>query len=130
MARFIEMSKENSLQKSKEKKMHENDEKMTEKVETLISQVTKSLDKYDFNHAAQNLYDFIWHEFADIYIEDVKTRIDTNSYMVISELYLNLLKLLHPFMPFVTEEIYKRLWNREDHLIISNWPKYEKEESK
>ena len=130
MARFIEMNKEKGQEKSQSSKVHENDKNMKEKTDSLISQVTISLEKYDFNHAAQNLYDFIWHEFADIYIEDVKTRIDDKSYLVLSELYLNLLKLLHPFMPFVTEEIYQRLWNREDHLIISNWPKYEKEESK
>lgn len=121
MARFIEMSKENGLNKSKDKKMHENDAKMTEKVEDLMSLVTKSLDNHDFNHSAQNLYDFIWHEFADIYIEDIKTRMDKDSYTVLEELYLNLLKLLHPFMPFVTEEIYQRLWGGE-YLIVSKWP--------
>lgn len=92
----------------------------------ITKETTRLLDKYDFNHAAQNLYEFIWHQFADIYIEDVKNRIDENSYSVLTSQFLTFLKLLHPFMPFVTEEIYQRLWNRGDHLIVSKWPEDEK----
>lgn len=135
MARFIEMN-QNQNSKFKNQKLtiqqlnssaiNKNDREMIEKTEKLVGEVTKLLEKYDFNHAAQNLYDFTWHEFADIYIEDVKGRIDEKSYLILSSLYFILLQLLHPFMPFVTEEIYKRLWNREDHLIVSKWPDNEK----
>ena len=106
--------------------INENDKKMIKKTQELVNEVTKLLDKYDFNHAAQNLYNFTWHEFADVYIEDVKNRIDENSYLILSSLYFILLQLLHPFMPFVTEEIYKRLWERKDHLIVSKWPSFTK----
>lgn len=102
--------------------INKNDKKMIEKTEKLIVDVTRLLEKYDFNHAAQNLYDFTWHEFADVYIENVKNRIDSNSYLILTALYLILLKLLHPFMPFVTEEIYDVLYGGEEDLIISNWP--------
>jgi len=132
MARFIEMNQKSKIKNQKSlkelKKMvkNENDKAMIEKTEKLSSDVTRLLEKYDFNHSAQALYDFAWHVFADKYIEDVKNRIDKDSCLILNSLYLILLKLLHPFMPFVTEEIYKRLWEREDYLIISEWPAYEK----
>lgn len=134
MARFIEMkrsqlgnakSKVNSfeIKDLKKEAVHLNDKAMVEKTEKLVDEITKLLDKYDFNHAAQNLYDFTWHEFADKYIEDVKNRIDENSYLLLSSLFLILLKLLHPFMPFVTEEINHQLYDKDQYLIISKWPK-------
>ncbi len=130
MGRFVETKRS---QKSKVKSqnltiqqlnnlaINENDKKMVEKTEKLAGEVTRLLEKYDFNHAAQNLYDFAWHEFADVYIEDVKNRIDEQSFIILNSLFLILLKLLHPFMPFVTEEIY-RLLGGEGYLIINNWP--------
>jgi valyl-tRNA synthetase len=133
MARFIELNKikdsngeELTLVELKKRVKNEKDKEIIEKTEKLAKDITRLLEKYDFNHAAQNLYDFSWHEFADIYIEDVKERIDENSYQVLLFVYLTILKLLHPFMPFVTEEIYKRLFSREDHLIVSKWPEHEK----
>ncbi len=101
---------------------NEQDREMIEKTEKLIGEITRLLEKYDFNHAAQNLYDFTWHEFADVYIEDVKNRIDENSYFILKSLYQILLRLLNPFMPFVTEEIYDVLYSGEEDLIISKWP--------
>jgi valyl-tRNA synthetase len=86
--------------------------------------VTTDLEKYNFNYAAEALYEFIWHEFADNYIEDVKNRINPESYLILNTLYLILLKLLHPFMPFVTEEIYQRLGFGKS-IMIDNWPQYE-----
>ncbi|MBI2430815.1 MAG: valine--tRNA ligase [Candidatus Levybacteria bacterium] len=102
--------------------IHEKDREMVKRVEKLAKEITKDIDNYNFNFAAEKLYDFIWHMFADKYIEDVKTRIDENSCLVLTTLYLILLKLLHPFMPFVTEEIYKRLGGQES-IMISKWPK-------
>jgi valyl-tRNA synthetase len=134
MARFIDMNQANdskliiqtiNLKSLDQSKMDENDKIIIGKTKNLVNEVTRLLDNYDFNHAAQNLYTFTWHTFADIYIEDVKNRINQNSYSVLTSQYLILLKLLHPFMPFVTEEIYKRLWKSEDYLIVSNWPDYE-----
>ena len=135
MARFINMKREirnskfeirNNLTRKQleDLAVHKNDKEMIERTEKLAQEITRLLDKYDFNHAAQNLYDFIWHEFADKYIEDVKGRIDENSYFILNTLFLILLKLLHPFMPFVTEDIYKTLWGKEDYLMVSNWPSF------
>ena len=119
MARFIEMSKSSS---SNNGSKNAQDEKMIEEIKKITLDITRLLERYDFNHAAQNLYDFVWHEFADKYIENVKTRLDGESYKILLESFLTILKLLHPFMPFVTEEIYHRLWGGEGDLIISKWP--------
>ncbi|HSW47778.1 MAG TPA: valine--tRNA ligase, partial [Candidatus Saccharimonadales bacterium] len=73
---------------------HEIDKKWVKKVEDLTKETTKYLDDYKFNLAAERLYEFIWHEFADIYIEDVKNREDKNSYLILNTLYLILLRLL------------------------------------
>ncbi len=130
MARFISM---NRIQNSKFKiqnleikellkiAKNENDKEMVKKVDELVNKVTKDLDSYNFNYAAESLYEFAWHEFADKYIEDVKNRIDENSYLILNHLYLILLKLLHPFMPFVTEEIYQRFKFGES-IMIEKWP--------
>jgi valyl-tRNA synthetase len=128
MARFIEMNRtQNSNVKTQNlaelliAAKNENDKKMINQVEELTGKVTEDLEKYNFNYAAESLYEFIWHEFADKYIEDVKNRIDNNSFMVLSSLFMVLLKLLHPFVPFVTEEIYQR-FKFGKSIMIDKWP--------
>lgn len=108
---------------------HGNDKSMIKKTEKLIVEVTKDIDNYNFNFAAEKLYDFAWHEFADKYIEKVKST-NNDSFIILNSLFLILLRLLHPFMPFVTEEIYQRLVSRSEiplrgreSIMISRWPK-------
>jgi valyl-tRNA synthetase len=122
IARFIEMQKDQVSKNSVPASRHENDKLWEKKVSELVKEVTKYLQAYQFNYAAENLYEFIWHEFADKYIEDVKTRITEDSLKVLNELFKIQLKLLHPFMPFITEEINHQLWNGEEDLVISQWP--------
>ena len=132
MARFINMKRETlnskfeirnnlAMKQLNNLAKNENDRKMIIKTEKLIEGVTKALENYNFNYAAETLYDFSWHEFADKYIEDVKNRIDENSYLILNSLFLILLKLLHPFTPFVTEEIYQRFKFGES-IMIEEWP--------
>ncbi len=130
MGRFIEMKrvasikyKVLSIEELKKEAKHENDKIMIGKVQSLTKEITKNLEEYNFNYAAEALYEFVWHEFADKYIEDVKNRIDENSYIILNTLYLILLKLLHPFMPFVTEEIYQR-FNFGKSIMIERWPSF------
>lgn len=123
MARFIEIQKEQINKNSSSSKKHENDKEWEKKVSELIVVITKNIEAYQFNYGAERLYEFIWHEFADKYIEDVKLRINNDSFEVLSSLFLVQLKLLHPFMPFVTEEIYHRLYSKDNSLMISQWPK-------
>lgn len=129
MARFIKMKRvgsselgvQSSLEELKDIAQHENDKEMIEKTQSLIEAITKHIESYQFNLAAEKLYEFAWHEFADKYIEDVKGRLNEDSYLILNTVYLILLKLLHPFMPFVTEEIYQRMGN-EGSLMIKKWP--------
>ena len=130
MARFIQMQKEkldtSVIARSEATKQshaeHEIDKEWVNKVDQLSQDVTRYLDSYQFNLAAETLYEFIWHRFADIYIEDVKNRIDENSFTVLRSLFTVQLKLLHPFMPFVTEELYQQLHLGDTMLIIESWP--------
>jgi valyl-tRNA synthetase len=129
IGRFIEMNRVSSIkyQVLSIKEMetlanHKTDKEWIKKVENLAKEVTKYLDNYQFNLAAERLYEFVWHEFADKYIEDVKGRIDKNSFLVLSSLFIVQLKLLHPFMPFVTEEIYQTFQGRDKSIMIEPWP--------
>jgi valyl-tRNA synthetase len=92
------------------------------KLNKLALEIAKNLNNYQFNYATESLYEFIWHQFADIYVEDVKNRMNDKSFKLLTSAYLILLKLLHPFMPFVTEEIYQRLWKEDKSLMIEKWP--------
>ncbi|MBI2404918.1 valine--tRNA ligase [Candidatus Gottesmanbacteria bacterium] len=90
------------------------------KVATLVKTVTKKIDSYQFGQAAQWLYEFTWHTFADSYIEDYKK--GEISYAILFNSFIALLKLLHPFMPFVTEAIWSHLPQKTNEpLIISHW---------
>ena len=94
----------------------------------IIKSVIKSMDKYDFHNVGNELYKFIWEDFCDSYIELSKANMCTNTKKVLLNVLTDILKLLHPFMPYVTEEIYSKLPVKEsDALIISSYPEYKKE---
>jgi valyl-tRNA synthetase len=111
-----------NLEILKNQTKNKTDKEWIKKIDELTNQLTNHLDNYQFNLTAEKLYEFIWHEFADKYIEEVKTRIDKDSYFILNALYLMLLKLLHPFMPFITEELHRRLGN-DKSIMTSPWPK-------
>ena len=99
------------------------------KVNTLAAEVTENLDKYELGIAVQKVYDFIWEEFCDWYIEMVKPRLyndeDTTkaaALWTLKAVLSNALKLLHPYMPFITEEIYCTLHPEEESIMIASWP--------
>lgn len=101
------------------------------KVNTLAKDVTDNMDKYELGIAVQKVYDFIWEEFCDWYIEMVKPRLyndeDTTkaaALWTLKTVLVNALKLLHPFMPFITEEIFCTLQSEEESIMISKWPEY------
>ena len=104
------------------------------KVNTLAKEVTENLDKYELGIAVQKVYDFIWEEFCDWYIEMVKPRLyndeDTTkaaALWTLKTVLSNALKLLHPYMPFITEEIYCTLCPEEESIMISAWPEFTEE---
>ena len=102
------------------------------KLNNLIDEVTENIKNYDLGIALDNIYTFIWDEFCDWYIEMSKTRFNTDEKVkvsyVLDYVFRNSLKLLHPFMPFVTEELYSHLVNYDNkEIIISSWPEKTKE---
>ena len=129
-SRFIMMN----LEKSAEQDAALSDLTMADrwilsKVNTLAKDVTDNLDKYELGIALQKVYDFIWEEFCDWYIEMVKPRLwndeDTTKAAAIWTLktvLINSLKLLHPYMPFISEEIFCNLQEQEASIMISQWP--------
>ncbi len=126
MGRFIEMNNNNfdlspiELSELEKNAENQNDKEMIKKVGELVTKTTRHIEKYELNLAAETLYEFTWHEFADSYIEDVKNRIDEKSFKTLNSLFLIQLKLLHPFMPFITEEIFGKFSGNK--LISSKWP--------
>ena len=101
------------------------------RVNTLAKDVTENLDKFELGIALQKVYDFIWEEFCDWYIEMVKPRLwndeDTtkaSALWTLKKVLIQSLKLLHPYMPFITEEIFCNLQEEESSIMISAWPEY------
>ena len=104
------------------------------KYNSVVKVVTENLDKFELGVALSNLYDFIWENFCDWYIELVKPRLfdkenptaKTAQY-VLTYVLSNTMKLLHPFMPFITEEIWQHLPHEGESIMISQWPEYMEE---
>ena len=103
------------------------------KLNALIKDATENMDHFELGIAVQKVYDFIWDEFCDWYIEMVKPRLyntdDQESknaaLWTLKTVLLNALKLLHPYMPFITEEIFCTLQSEEESVMISSWPVYQ-----
>ncbi|MDQ2087115.1 valine--tRNA ligase [Herbivorax sp. ANBcel31] len=102
------------------------------RINSLSKDVTENMEKFELGIALQKIYEFIWEEFCDWYIELVKPRLydkDSDSRLeaqyVLNYVLGASMKLLHPFMPFVTEEIYSYLVNEDESIMISKWPEYE-----
>ena len=94
-----------------------------------IKEVTENMDKYEFNNVGNTLYKHIWEDFCDNYIELSKNNLESNTTKtVLLEVLTNILKMLHPFMPYVTEEIYQMLPQKEESIVISKYPTYQKEQ--
>ena len=122
--------------KYKEELLHLEDKWIINKLETLITEVTNNMENYDLGVALDKVYNFIWNEFCDWYIEMVKPRLYSDDYnekvkvcYVLDYVFGISMKLLHPFMPFVTTEIYRNLVKYNDkELMVSKWP-YAKNEN-
>ena len=104
------------------------------KMNRLTKDVTENIDKYELGIAVSKIYDFIWEEFCDWYIEMVKPRLYNDedktkaaALWTLKTVLINELKLLHPYMPFITEEIFCNVQNEEESIMISKWPEYKDE---
>ena len=132
-SRFIMMNMpDEKLPKISLEKLCMSDKWILSKCNKLVSEVTENLDKFELGVALSKIYDFIWEEFCDWYIEMVKPRLwnkdDTTreaALYTLNTVLINSLKLLHPYMPFITEEIFCNL-SDEESIMISSWPKFDK----
>ncbi len=110
-----------------EKELTTEDKQILAKLDKTSKEIDRYLDKYDFQHAVELLYDFFWHDYCDVCIEDTKVRIRDNEASKLAAQYtihtvlVQSLKLLHPFMPFVTESVWSTM-DQDTALIISKWP--------
>ena len=99
------------------------------KLNNLIKVVTKRMERFEFNIAGSEIYNFIWNDFCDNYIEFAKFSLDNyTTKSVLLKVLTTILKLLHPFMPYVTDEIYSMLPIHEENIMISTYPVYNKKE--
>ncbi len=137
-SRFILMNlPEENIEKPKAEDLEAADRWIMSRINSVIKEVTENMDKFELGIAVQKVYDFIWNEFCDWYIEIVKPRMyakgeapaSANAALyTLTEVLSKALKLLHPVMPFITEEIYLSLQPQEESIMISSWPEYEEEQ--
>ena len=132
-SRFIMMNMEGrTITKPDDKDLEPVDKWIISKLNTVIKDVTENMDKFELGIAVQKVYDFIWDEFCDWYIEMVKPRLYNSdnaesmnaALWTLKSVLIDALKLLHPYMPFITEEIFTTLQSEEESIVISSWPKY------
>ena len=115
-------------------KLELEDKWVLSKLNRVIREVTENMDRYELGVAAQKIYDFIWDDYCDWYIELTKTRLQgededskVRAQQVLCHVLTEMLKLLHPFMPFITEEIWQALPHEGDFLMLQQWPEYKEE---
>ena len=118
IARYIlEFKPENAHEKISNNK---EDKEIIKKLNECTEKVTESIERFRFHDAADTLYEFIWHEFADKYVESTKNR-RSEAQPCLEYVYKTCLVLLHPIMPFITEEIYQK-FEPQKNLIVEAWP--------
>ncbi len=132
--RFVLMNFDESEPSAELSDLTAADKWILSKVNTLAKDVTGHLEDYELALAVQKTHDFVWDEFCDWYIEMVKSRLYNRedktreaALWTLKTVLINLLKLLHPFMPFITEEIFKSIQSEEETIMYAAWPTYKEE---
>ena len=133
--RFVLMNlDESKIKPLEELELEAEDKWILSRLNTVTKQISQNLEKFEFGNAGNAIYEFIWNEFCDWYIELVKPRLynddlqgNITAQSTLNAVLMNIIKLLHPFMPFITEEIYSYLPDKKDMLINESWPKYKEE---
>ncbi|RGT52995.1 valine--tRNA ligase [Lachnospira eligens] len=134
-SRFIMMNDPDNKIKATDERpanLTDADKWILSKMNGLIKEVTDNMEKYELGIAVAKLNDFIWEEFCDWYIEMVKPRLyndadetKTAAIWTLKTVLIDALKLLHPYMPFITEEIFCNIQDEEESIMISSWPVYD-----
>ena len=133
-SRFIMMNMEGKTI-TKPESLEPVDKWIISKLNNLVKEVTDNMDNFELGIAVQKVYDFIWDEFCDWYIEMVKPRLYNSddaasqnaALWTLKTVLIDALKLLHPYMPFITEEIFCTLQSEEESIMISSWPTYQED---
>lgn len=135
-SRFVFMNVEDHVKNINDVELQIEDKWIISSLNDVIDEVSTNLNKYEIGMAAEKIYDFTWNVFCDWYIELVKPRLygddsilKESAISVLIYTLTNVIKLLHPFMPYITEEIYSYLPNKNDMLINETWPKYSETKS-
>ena len=133
-SKFVLMNLEDYTGEYDKSKLCKEDKWILSKVNKLAEEMSRNIDNFDLGVATQKIYDFIWNEFCDWYIEIVKPRLYDKDCTTRKEAQYTLntvleysLKMLHPIMPFVTEKIYTTLFNNDETIVTSAWPEYKEE---
>ena len=127
-SRFVLMNKPATIPKNlnqelkRIKNLSSADKEILNRLDKTIKSVNNDLKNFAFGKAAHTLYDFFWHDFCDRYIEEAKKQNDEKSKKILRYILLNSMKLLHPFIPFITEEIYQKLSGKNKCLMVEKWP--------
>ena len=135
-SRFVFMNVEDHVKNINDVELQIEDKWIISSLNDVIDEVSTNLNKYEIGISAEKIYDFTWNVFCDWYIELVKPRLygddsilKESAISVLIYTLTNVIKLLHPFMPYITEEIYSYLPNKNDMLINETWPKYSETKS-
>lgn len=130
-ARFVMMNLRDGMETGLPEELDLSDRWVLSSLNSVIKEVTENIENYDLGLAAQKVYDFIWDVYCDWYIEIAKLRLNSgdekqadNARRVLVYVLSEALKLLHPFMPFITEEIYRALPGSGESIMVSDWPVY------
>ena len=126
-SRFVLMNIEDEYEETLEN-LNLSDKWILTKLNDTVKNVTNSMEKYEFNIVGSILYNFIWNDFCDWYIELSKINMNNTTKTILVKTLKAILKMLHPFMPYVTEEIYTKLPNTEESIMLSTYPEYNSKE--
>ncbi len=134
-SRFIMMNMEGKEVSDAGASLEPADRWIISKLNSLVKEVTDNMESFELGIAVQKIYDFIWDEFCDWYIEMVKPRLYNSdnqksqnaALWTLKTVLIDALKLLHPYMPFITEEIFCTLQSDEESIMIAKWPVFSKE---
>lgn len=136
-SRFIMMNMDGKEVAEAPESLEPVDRWILSKLNSLVKEVTDNMESFELGIAVQKIYDFIWDEFCDWYIEMVKPRLYNSdnaasqnaALWTLKTVLIDALKLLHPYMPFITEEIFCTLQSEEESIMIARWPEYMKSRS-
>ncbi len=128
-SRFVMMNIEDLSEESYNiKDLSITDKWILTKLNKTIKNVTENMEKFEFHNAGTEIYNFVWNDFCDNYIEFSKNKNDNTTKSILYHVLVSILKMLHPYIPFVTDEIYSSLKTSKENILLTKYPEYNEEE--